>query len=105
MGEVEIDFDDRFRGPLLDGSKICTTRQFKKGEVGDHFEAFGKVFFLTNVYEAPLVEVLINYEHMGFDGPADALVFWKKRLGDWDPDLLVWFHWFVPEEWWVRNFG
>jgi len=105
MAEVEISFDERFRDALLDGSKICTVRRFKKGDEGDHFHTFGRIFFLTNVNEADLGEILLYYEHMGFGSPTDALVFWKDLTGRWEPDRRVWFHWFVPEECWVRNLG
>lgn len=57
MAEICLPFKERFRKPLLNGIKTCTSRTRKWGQAGDIFEAFGQKFLIEDIQCHPLSQV------------------------------------------------
>jgi len=93
--KVEIKFDARFKAPLQKGTKVATIRTERKGEVGDTFEAFGKAYKFTNVFECHLktIEAFL-YPRCGFKTSDDFVSFWKKLYGKYNKDDKAFMHYF-----------
>lgn len=93
--KVEIKFDPIFKAKFEDGTKVATIRTEKKGNVGDTFEAFGKAYKFTNVFECHLKSIeAFLYPRVGFDTPADFISFWMKLYGKYNQDIKGWMHYF-----------
>jgi len=93
--KVEIKFDERFKTPMKKGEKVATIRTEKKGEVGDTFEAFGKAYKFTNVFECHLktIEAFL-YPRCGFKTSDDFVKFWTELYGKYDKNEKGWMHYF-----------
>jgi len=92
---VEIPFQERWRAPILEGTKTCTSRTKRYAEVGDTFEAFGAIFQLTAIerrYLKDVAEVLFAKE--GCKSPDEFEYVWEQlhpRRG-WQAYERVWLH-------------
>jgi hypothetical protein len=78
MPQVHIPFMEKFREPMLNGTKILTTRTKKYGQPGDWFNAFGKTFVLIRVEQWPLAYAATNWKLEGCDSYEDFVTVWKK---------------------------
>lgn len=75
---LKIPFLERFREPLLNGTKTLTTRRKRYGKRGELFEAFGVLFVLTNVERRSLAFAIENWKREGCKSQADFLAVWKQ---------------------------
>jgi len=99
MAEVEIKFMKMFKTAMLEGRKICTSRNNPVAEPGDTFEAFGQRFRVTNVEPALLGGVARLYcRDEGADSPEHFLQIWRRTQRGRTPDetRTVYVHWFRP---------
>lgn len=98
--KVEIPFKERFRKPMLDGTKTMTSRTKRYGNVGDTFTAFGAIFKITDVYKMRLSFIIYDhYKEEGFDSIKEAMEVWKQihPIKGYVPDWLLWVHVFKSE--------
>jgi len=95
LPKIEIKFDERFKAPLKKGTKVATIRTERKGEVGDTFDAFGKAYKFTNVFECHLkmIEAFL-YPRCGFKTSDDFVKFWTELYGKYSPDEKAFMHYF-----------
>lgn len=99
MSEVTIPFKEQFKDKMLSGIKCCTWRTKRYGSVGDTFEAFGQIFVLKAVHEAPMGVVPFHWVSEGFDSEREAIDFMirlRPKTG-YDEDYPGWHHWFEKE--------
>ena len=93
--KVKIPFLERFREPMLKGTKTMTSRTRKYGEKGDTFDAFGATFELEDVRKVSLFCIAnYYYRQEGADSTQDFINIWKiihPRKG-FDSDMMVWLH-------------
>ena len=78
MNEVRIPFKARFCRPLLNGTKIFTSRTKVMGRPGDIFQAFGATFRIVKVYEAQLFDVAALWKEEGCTSREDFIEVWKS---------------------------
>lgn len=77
--EIKIPFHSEFEAPMLNGKKTAITRTKRYGYPSDCFEAFGRVFILTEVYPSFLdVIVTAHYIEEGFNSPLEFIEFWDR---------------------------
>jgi len=93
--KVEIKFDARFKAPLKKGTKVATIRTERKGDVGDTFEAFGKIYKFTNIFECHLktIEAFL-YPRCGFKDADEFVQFWMELYGNYSPKEKGYMHYF-----------
>lgn len=80
---------------MLDGSKTCTSRNKRCGDVGDTFEQWGYQFELTAVYKLVLKDVRdLKYKAEGFTQPGDFVTIWDELHPGrkFVPEQFVWVH-------------
>lgn len=78
MTEVKIPFLPRFQEPMLNGTKIMTSRTRKYGQVGDVFKAFGAMFKITEVFRLELGDIASFWKDEGCKSLDDFVETWKK---------------------------
>lgn len=77
--KVEMPFLPEFQSPLLSGKKTLTSRTKWHGTVGDHFEAFGRIFVLTREFTAALETVATYYfAQEGVASPEEFKEVWCR---------------------------
>lgn len=77
--KVFIPFQPKFEKSMLSGNKTATTRTTRFGYPGDWFEAFGRVFTLTEVYPTFLdVAISRHYLEEGFNSPQEFIDLWDR---------------------------
>jgi hypothetical protein len=95
--KVKMPFLQRFKEPLLNGTKIWTSRSKIMGKPGDTFDAFGAEFLITSVSTCiPLHEVAEHWIEEGCSSFDDFVRVWEQihpRKG-FDPDTEVVTHTF-----------
>jgi len=101
--KINMPFQPEAKEPMLSGRKKATTRTRRYGEPGDWFEAFGKTFVLTWVYETMLDSVAYHfYWEEGFDDMYEFIDYWDRlhpRVKYRDrPKRKVYLHRFVQKE-------
>jgi hypothetical protein len=98
--KVYIPFMERFREPLLNGTKTWTSRTKRYGQMGDSFEAFGATFEILTVEKKTLEEILNHWREEGLDSFSDALITWRKIHPIRKLDFLeqFWTHIFKKEK-------
>jgi hypothetical protein len=92
--QIHIPFKERFREPMLNGTKIMTSRTKRYGREGDYFNAFGRTFALTCVQAMPFSFIVNNWRIEGCSSKEDFLAVWKeihprKAL---NPQDMFWVH-------------
>lgn len=88
MAEVEIKFMPMFKIAMLEGRKVCTSRNNPVAKAGDTFEMFGAQFEVTGVGQLPLRDVARNHwKEEGADSPEHFLTIWKRTQWGREPDL------------------
>ncbi len=95
MTAIVLPFLDRFREPLLNGTKTCTSRRVRLGKPGDEFLAFGAWFKITKVEQAALGYVAsILFKEEGLDSPADFIEIWRQLhpTKGYEAHEIVWLH-------------
>ena len=97
MARIQIPFQGRWREPMLQGIKTCTSRNRCYGGVGDAFEVFGAMFQLTMVIKVCLSTVAGGlFREEGCHSPREFIDVWVSlhpRKG-WDNKQEVWVHHF-----------
>ena len=100
MTEVKIPFMERFREPMLNGTKTVTSRTKKYGVKGDWFRVFGAKFVIDRVDSKPLGYVAaVLWEPEGAISNEEFIEIWGKihpRKG-WLPSQMVYVHLFHKE--------
>jgi len=90
-----IPFKEKFRDAVLTGKKTMTSRNKKYGDVGDTFDAFGRVFILEDVYKCTLSFVKSHFWYQeGCDSPEEFVQIWEEihpRKG-YQPNQQIWLH-------------
>ena len=76
--KVCIPFKEKFKQPLLDGTKKWTTRSHAYGKIGDVFDAFGATFVLDNVEWMRLGDVGAHWRDEGCTSLEDFIATWCK---------------------------
>lgn len=93
--KIDIPFMQEFEPLMLTGKKSATTRTKRYGYPGDYFEAFGRVFILTDIYRMALWRVAsVHYLEEGFNYEYEFIETWERlhpRKG-YQPDQKVYFH-------------
>lgn len=75
--KIDLPFLSEFEIVMLSGKKMVTTRTKRFGYPSDWFEAFGRVFVLTEVYPSFLdVAVSLHYLEEGFNSPQEFIECW-----------------------------
>jgi len=93
--KVSIPFKYYWKKHLLSGSKSCTTRVAKYGNIGDTFDIFGATFEIIDIKRTTLQDVKDNYYIK--EGCSTPLVFetaWCAihPAARFKPELKVWLH-------------
>jgi len=79
LKKIVLPFQSEWESAMLSGKKTATTRTRRYGYPGDEFEAFGRVFILTQVYPSFLdVVISLHYLAEGFDSPQEFIEFWDR---------------------------
>ncbi len=79
LKKINLLFQSEWESAMLSGKKTATTRIRCYGYPGDRFEAFGRVFILTEVYPSFLdVIVTAHYIEEGFNSPLEFIEFWDR---------------------------
>lgn len=78
MTQIFIPFKERFREPMLDGTKTMTSRTKCYGRIGDCFNAFGKTFVLTSVVNRHLDFIVDHWKEEGCSSKEDFLAVWRE---------------------------
>jgi len=92
---IELPFQPRWRGAVLDGSKTTTVRTRRYGAPGDTFAVEGVAFVLTGVESMPLAQARERvWREEGMASPEEFERVWAEnhptrgyRAGD-----SVWVH-------------
>jgi hypothetical protein len=93
VSEVKIPFKPYFKEPLLNGTKVYTSRSKPMGQPGDTFTAFGSTFELLSVKDAALFEVASLWKEEGCNSREHFIEVWNeihpvKRYDDWQRTYL-----------------
>lgn len=95
MTQITIPFKERFREPMLNGTKTWTSRTKAYGQIGDWFNAFGQTFVLTYVGKYMFQTIVnLHWKDEGCNSKEDFLAVWreihpKRELKDCE---LFWVH-------------
>lgn len=77
--KINLPLQPEFKVAMLSDKKTATTRTRRFGYPSDWFEAFGRVFVLTEVYPTFLdVVVSLHYVEEGFNSPQEFIEFWDR---------------------------
>ena len=76
--QVKIPFLERFREPMLNGTKTMTSRTKIYGAKGDFFEAFSAEFRLDSVDAVPFAVIVPQWKAEGCSSRADFLGVWRQ---------------------------
>jgi len=76
--KVKIPFKERFKEPMLKGTKIFTSRTKRCGQNGDVFEAFGHEFEIVDTSYVRLETVSDFWEEEGCESKEDFIEVWKQ---------------------------
>lgn len=76
--QICIPFKERFREPMLNGTKTMTTRTKIYGGIGDWFNVFGATFALTSVDAVPFKIIRLQWKAEGCNSEEDFLAVWKE---------------------------
>lgn len=97
--KVFIPFKERFKEPLLDGTKTWTTRSHSYGKVGDSFEAFDATFVLEKVEWMELENAGAHWREEGCSSLEDFIKTWCEihpKIG-FNPNSIYCVHIFRKE--------
>ncbi|KKK50918.1 hypothetical protein LCGC14_3120210 [marine sediment metagenome] len=76
---IQVPFLEEFRERMLDGRKTATTRTKRFGKVGDVFDAFGELFWISDVQAVKLFDVAdLEFSAEGFEDPDAFLEVWDR---------------------------
>jgi len=94
MTQIYIPFKERFCAPMLDGTKIMTSRTKYYGRIGDYFNAFGHTFVLTSVVKRHLDFIMDHWKEEGCSSKEDFLAVWKSihPVRNLDMTEMFWVH-------------
>jgi hypothetical protein len=95
--EIEIPFRQDMRDAILEGRKVCTSRNSRYGYPGDYFILGGRKYVITLIRRLPLKEVAETFHREeGVEDQTHFIWLWEEihpRKG-FNPDQLVWTHFF-----------
>lgn len=95
--QIVIPFHESMKKAILDGKKICTSRNKRYGKAGDYFILGDNMYFITSVMRHTLDEVaLALYKEEGFTSSKEFITMWRKLhpLVGYVPTKKVYVHWF-----------
>ena len=94
MTQIHIPFKERFREPMLNGTKTMTSRTKIYGGTGDWFNAFGATFALTSVDAVPLKIIELQWKAEGCSSKEDFQQVWREihPRRELDPHELFFVH-------------
>ena len=79
MNKIVIPFMPKFGTPMLSGQKTATSRTKLYGYAGDYFEAFGRIFILTDVRYIHLDTIShLYFREEGFESPNGFIATWRR---------------------------
>lgn len=97
MGEISIPFREDMTAAILAGRKSCTSRNKRYGRLGDTFPLSARTYRLVAVRRLRLGFVARElFKEEGTGSPVEFAALWAEihpRKG-WDPEQLVWTHFF-----------
>lgn len=77
--KVSLALDKHWRPQMLAGEKLCTTRSYIRGRLGDQFNAFGQTWEIIAVCRFPLGVVSeLFYKLEGCRSPWEFRRLWNK---------------------------
>ena len=98
--KIDLPFNSLFKVQMLDGSKTCTSRYYRKGNIGDTFEVFGATFVIQDIRHVYLHQVASKaYCREGFSSEEAFIKFWKviHPGRGYQPNAKVWWYKFSRE--------
>ena len=98
--KIDMPFNTLFKVQMLDCTKVCTTRYYRKGIVGDTFEVFGAVFVIQDIRYVYLHRVASKaFQREGFSSQESFIKFWKSLHPGrgYQPNAKVWWYKFFRE--------
>lgn len=93
----DLGFLPRFKYPLLEGGKTCTTRRTPHFRPGAKFRAFGHLFVIEALIQVPFWQAVFRYyAREGTTSPPDFLLMWEDAypMDPLDGERPVWVHFF-----------
>ena len=93
--EIKLEFDERFREPILNGDKVITARRKPHAYYGDTFKAFGATFRIIAVLSMPYKYACILWRCEGFDSIEECQEYMEGHFPDKRTNLYL--HMFVRE--------
>jgi hypothetical protein len=75
--KIHIPFLERFKEPMLNGTKFLTSRTKQYGEIGDRFDAFGATFEIIWIGKLPLGQIEKFWKEEGMQSLDDFVNTWK----------------------------
>ena len=98
--EIEMPFTGWSKKKLQEGKKICTSRLYQMGEVGDLFQVDGDAYCVTRIEHVPLYQVRNTLFHdEGADSPEQFERIFRSQhhFWEWKEGEMVYVHYF--EKW------
>jgi len=92
--QIKIPFMERFKEPMLNGTKTMTSRTKIYGAKGDFFEAFCHGFRLDSIDAQPFKIIELQWQAEGCSSKEDFLAVWKQihPRKTFEPDELLFVH-------------
>lgn len=107
MSLIKLKFSPEMEELVLQGKKCCTTRDEKKGEVGDVFRVKDRLYriILVSLYDVSSIPILYQLE--GFEFIYQFINAIEKVYPDVFGccDNIVYVHWFAYVGDWCPQFG
>jgi len=95
MAQINLKFSPEMESLVMQGRKICTTRDEPKGQIGDTFIVENRLYRIVCIDETDFDCVLPWYELEGFESE-DAFV---DKLEEYYPGIesgdVLYLHWFA----------
>ena len=95
MSVITLKFTHEMGRASTEDRKHCTSRDERKGEIGDTFETDGTWFVLTGVLPLPLYRIGLDlYMTEGFDSPQDCIRALRTIYPYKGPDDMLYTHFY-----------
>lgn len=94
---INLPFHPTMELAVLNGKKICTSRNKRYAHPGDYFLLGNNMYYITAVFKSTLEEVATTYyKDEGFESKEEFIALWKKLhpMVGYIPTKKVWVHWF-----------
>jgi len=90
--KVYMPFLERFREPMLKGTKTWTSRSRKMGSPKDTFPAFGHEFEIVKVERRLLDDILNHWQEEGLESRDEACKVWLTIHRKLETGNRYWVH-------------